>query len=286
MANSPWVINVTEATFDKDIIERSHQVPVVIDFWAPWCGPCRALGPILEKLADEYQGQFILAKVNTDEAQQLAAGFQVEGIPAVFALRNGQLVSRFTGVLPEDQVRKFLEQVLPSEAEKLTSDAASRETSDPKAAESEYQQVLTKDPRSPAALLGLARLALARNDEKAVADYLGRADFVDEFEAEATHLRGLLELREQARAFGDEASIRKKLEGDPKKAQLRYQLGVTLAAAGRYREALETLLAAGEADPKLAASSVRETMVKIFQTIGVRHELSDEFRPKLSRMLY
>jgi putative thioredoxin len=286
MADSPWVINVREDNFEKDVLERSRQLPVVIDFWAPWCGPCRALGPILEKLADEFQGQFILAKINSDEAPQLAGAFGVEGIPAVFALRNGQLVSRFSGVLPEAQVREFLQQVLPTEAEKMATDAATRETSDPKAAETEYQQVLTKDPRNPAALLGLARLALARGDEKAVADFLGRTDFVDEFEAEAQHLRGRLELREKAREFGDETAIRKKLEADAKNAQLRYQLGVVLAASARYRDALEALLAAGEADPKLAASSVRETMVKIFQTIGVRHELSDEFRPKLSRLLY
>ena len=99
MAESPWVVNVTEETFDKDILERSITVPVVIDFWAPWCDPCRALGPLLEKLADEYQGQFVLAKVNTDE-QQLAAAFQVQGIPAVFALRNKQLVSNSRACYP------------------------------------------------------------------------------------------------------------------------------------------------------------------------------------------
>jgi putative thioredoxin len=286
MADSAWVVNVTEETFEKDILERSRSVPVVIDFWAPWCGPCRALGPILEKLAEEYQGQFILAKVNTDEAQQLAAAFQIQGIPAVFALRNGQLVSKFTGALPEAQVRAFIQEILPNEAEKLSKEARAQETSDPKAAEAAYQTALSKDARDPGALLGLARLALARGDDAAANDFLSRADFVDEFETEAQRLRGTLELREQAKAFGSEESARAKLAAEPKSGRLLYELGCVLAGAERFREALESLLAAAEADPKLAATHVRETMVKIFQTVGVRSELADEFRPKLSRLLY
>lgn len=286
MADSAWVVNVTEETFEKGILERSRSVPVVIDFWAPWCGPCRALGPILEKLAEEYQGQFILAKVNTDEAQQLAGAFQIQGIPAVFALRNGQLVSKFTGALPEAQVRAFIQEILPNEAEKLAKEAGSLETSDPKAAETAYQTALAKDARNPGALLGLARLALARGDDAAASDYLGRTDFVDEFETEAERLRGNIELRERARAFGTEEAARAKLATEPKSGRLLYELGCVLAGTGRFREALESLLAAAEADPKLAATQVRETMVKIFQTVGVRSELADEFRPKLSRLLY
>lgn len=286
MADSPWIISVTEANFEKDILERSRSVPVVVDFWAPWCAPCRALGPVLEKLADEHQGQFILAKINTDEAQQLAAAFQIDGIPAVMAIRNGQLVDRFTGVVPESQLRVFIQRILPSEAEQLAGQAAAHESDDPKAAEAAYHAALEKDPRDPRALLGLARLALARGDEAAATDFLGRTDFLDEFEAEATGLRGTLELRDMARAFGDETAARRKLDADPKNARLRYELGIVLAAAGKYREALETLLSAGEVDAKLAASAVREAMVKIFHILGVRSELSDEFRAKLSRMLY
>jgi putative thioredoxin len=286
MSNSQWVVDVTDANFEQDVLQRSRSVPVVVDFWAEWCGPCRMLGPILEKLAEERAGEFVLAKVNVDDAQNLAGAFDIRSIPAVKAFRDGQLLLEFDGLLPEPQLREFIAQIVPSAEEKLIVQTRALEEKSPAEAQKIYQGVLEKDARNPPALLGMVRLALARDDTKAAGELLKQADFVDEFETEAERLRGQVELREQARAFGDEAALRRKLEGEPKNARLRYELGVALAAAGKYREALETLLAAGEADPKLAAGPVRETMVKIFRIVGERHELADEFRAKLSRLLY
>jgi putative thioredoxin len=286
MTTSTWVIDVNETNFEAEVLERSRSVPIVVDFWAPWCGPCRTLAPLLEKMAEEHQGQFILAKVNVDEAQQLAAAFQIDSIPAVMAFRDAQLYLEFKGLIPEPKLREFIARILPNEAERAGAEAAKKEESDPQAAEAAYRGVLEKDPRNAGAFLGLARIALARGDDKSATDFLSRTDFFDEFATEAEKLRNQIELRELARPFGDEASVKKKLEADPKSARLKYELGCVLAASSRYRDALETLLAAAEADPKLASSAVREAMVKIFHVLGVRSELSDEFRAKLARLLY
>jgi putative thioredoxin len=286
MAKSQWVVDVTEANFEQEVLERSRTVPVVVDFWAEWCGPCRMLSPILEKLAEERAGAFILAKINTEDAPNLAAAFDIRNIPAVKAFRDGKLLLQFEGLLPEPQLREFIERILPSEEEKLIGQTRAVEETNPVEAAKIYTGVLGKDPRNPSALLGLTRLALAAGDENAAAELLKQDDFVDEFEPEAERLRGMVELRQQARGFGDEAAARRKLEADARNARLRYELGSVLAAAGKYPEALETLLAAGEADPKLAAGPVRETMVKIFHVVGVRSKLADDYRAKLSRVLY
>lgn len=285
-AKSAWIVDVATADFEQVVVEGSRERPVVVDFWAPWCQPCRLLGPMLERLAEERAGGFLLAKVNVDEAQELAATFRIEGIPAVIAFRDGKPVLHFVGLLPEAQLRAFVDQLTPSEADNLARQAADLEKSAPARAEALYRGTLDKDPRQPDALLGLARMLLARGQDDAADEVLGRIDFVDEHDVEAERLRNILELRKLAQPFGDESAARRRLEQDPTKSRLRYELGCVLAAAGRYPEALAELLTAAESDRKLAAELVREAMVKIFRVVGVRSALADDYRDRLSKLLY
>jgi putative thioredoxin len=286
MPESAWVKNVQEADFEREVIERSCEVPVVVDFWAPWCGPCRALGPILEKLAAERQGDFILAKVNTDQAPNLASQYGIEGIPAVKAFRDGRPVLEFVGLLPEAQVRAFIDRITPSQADRHARQAADLEANDPAAAEAEYRRVLEQDPANDAALVGLVRLLVDRGQDVEAQGLLGRVTPVGDLGAEAERLGAVLFLREQARSYGDEASVRQRLANDPQNAELLYELGCALAARGRYPEALQTLLDAAGRDRSLASEKVRPVMVKIFYAVGVRSPLADEYRDKLTRLLY
>ncbi|HEV3260009.1 MAG TPA: tetratricopeptide repeat protein [Gemmataceae bacterium] len=283
---SPWVVDVEESAFEREVIERSRERPVVVDFWAPWCGPCRALGPVLEQLAAERQGAFVLAKVNVDDAPELALRYQIEGIPAVKAFRDGRPVLGFVGLLPEAQLNDFLDRIRPSEADLVVSQAAGAEATDPAEAQVLYRRALEIDPRHDGAILGLARLLIAGGQDDAAHDLLERIEVGSEQSEEAERLDILLFLRRAGRDFGDVETAGRRVEGDQDNAEYRYQLGCVLAANGRYAEALDLLLSAAKRDRKLAASKVREVMVKIFQVVGVRSPLADEYRDKLSRLLY
>jgi len=285
-SRSVHVIDVGSEDFERAVLQESHQRPVVVDFWAPWCGPCRVLGPMLEQLAEERAGAFLLAKVNVDEAHDLAGYFRIQAIPAVKAFRDGKVVLDFVGVLAEPELRDFLDQIFPSQPDVLTLQASTLEVTDPLQGEALYRQALDLDRNHETAIVGLARLLIARGKDTEARDVLARTGPGGEQGAEVERLTAVLALRALSCGLDNEAAVRQRLQQDPSNPQALYELGSLLAAAGRYSEALEQLLAAAERDPKLAASKVREAMVQIFQAIGVHSPLANDFRSKLSRLLY
>jgi putative thioredoxin len=286
MAGSPWVVEVSADNFQEQVVERSRERPVVIDFWAPWCGPCRALGPVLEQLAAEKGGAFLLAKVNTDESPELAGAFQVNGIPAVFAVRDGQLIDRFEGLLPEDQVRRFIDRLVPSAAEQQAAEALELEGRDPVAAEAAYRRLLATDSQGTAARVGLARVLLATEGREAEAGkLLGPVDSGDDA-AEADRLRTVIALRQVPHADTDLAAARSAVDSTPDDATAHYRLGRVLAARGEYRPAMDELIAAAERDKGLGGSEVRELLLKVFAVVGPRSPDADEYRRKLQNVLY
>jgi putative thioredoxin len=286
MAKSAYVFNVGDADFEQQVLERSRSKPVLVDFWAPWCQPCLLLGPMLEKVIDEQGGAVLLAKVNVDEAPNLAGSWGIEGIPAVKAFRDGKLVGEFVGLYPEESLREFVASILPTEADRLAKKAGELETTNAAEAEAIYRRILEQGPEHKAALVGLARLLLARGDQDEAEKLLARATPAGDLAPEVERLQAVATLAPLARDLGDEAAARARLAAEPDNSRHKYELGCVLAAAGQYPEALETLLAAAEQDRELARGPVKEAMVKIFQAAGPRSALADDYRKRLTRLLY
>ncbi|HSF18827.1 MAG TPA: tetratricopeptide repeat protein [Vicinamibacteria bacterium] len=282
---NPWVEDVSEGLFERRVLERSHEVPVVVDFWAEWCGPCRILGPTLEKLASELAGRFVLAKVDVDRAPRLAQLFGIRGIPAVMAFRRGEAVAQFTGALPEDAVRAFLAKVCPSEAEELFERAENLRARDTSAAEGLYKKALELDDGHEGARVGLAELLVERNALDEAAKLMEGLEPLGPLSPRIEHLQSEMSLHDLAPAFS-ETDLRKKLQADPDDGRSLVELGKLLASQRRYPEALDALLHAAGVDRELAEGEAKELMVDIFNVVGVRSELADEYRTKLSRLLH
>ncbi len=282
-----WTVDVSEQDFEQTVVQRSHEVPVVIDFWAPWCGPCRALGPTLEKLAEEQQGKFILAKINIDENPALAQAFQIQSIPAVKAVRNGALAGEFLGAQPEPNVRRFIEQLLPSEAESLAWEAQRlEEAGKAQGAESLYRAALAKEANQPFALLGLARVLVQRGEEGDAQTLLARIPNTAPEHPAAQQLLAQLRLKQTGASAGDEQKYRDRLAADPNDIEARFELSQLLAAVGRYEEALTELLVIVKQDRKFRDDSARKAMLEIFEVVGARSDLAEQYRSELAKVLF
>ncbi len=281
---SSWVIDVSEADFAEKVVDASRKQPVILDFWAPWCGPCRALGPVLEKVVNEQKGAVILAKINVDENPNLAGYFQIESIPAVKAIHNGQLVLQFEGVLPEPHLKEFVRRLLPAQEEQEA--VQPQPVKDPAKAERTYREELAKDSNNMEARVGLARALLAQNKTDEINEILEPVGSEGAPGVEADKIRAEMGLRQLARDLGTEAEARRRVASNPNSTQARYELGVVLAAAGKYEQALEVLMAAAEQDFKLAPTKIRDAMVKIFYLLGVDHPVVNDYRSRLATLLY
>jgi putative thioredoxin len=286
MAKSQYIFDATDADFDIKVVEKSREVPIVVDFWAPWCAPCRTLAPILEKLVNARNGDVLLAKVNVDENPELAGYFGIEGIPAVKAIRNAEIVLQFEGVLPEVSLIEFLDRLCPSAADKQARAAAELEKAKPSEAEAIYKQALELAPDHVPSRLGMARLKLAAGDLDAIDTLLEIIPPGGSDGEEAERIRSERDLRRQPATVADESDLRKRLAADPENAQLYLELGRFLAAKKKYPEALAALYSAAERDRDLAQGAAKETMVQIFHAIGLRSDLSEEYRDKLRRVMY
>ena len=285
--SSTPILDVTAATFDREVIERSKRTPVVVDFWAPWCGPCRLLGPMLEEAVHRAGGALALAKINSDEEPELALRHGIQGIPAVKVFVDGNIAGEFVGALPEAQVRRFLERFIPTEADRLVEESRRHEsTGQWEEALRGYDAALAIKPAHHAALTGRLRvLAHQRRWDDAQTAYdacPGPLQVTEEVEA----LRTQLELARAAAEGPSRDELEARLRAQPDDCDARHQLALRDAAEGRHREALEGWLAIVRRDRQFRDDGARKMMLRLFGLIGARAPLTEEYREKLARAIF
>lgn len=283
---SSWIEEVSEENFEERIMTASQKVPILVDFWAPWCGPCRMLSPILERVIDSFQGKVQLAKLNTDENPELATRFGIQGIPAVKAFVNGQITNEFVGVLPEPQIREFIENLIPSEADLLAQKAKQLESNDPEKALEIYEDALKWHTEHPQSLIGLIRVLLTLNRLEEAKKWYDKHSETLQYDDAFPRLKALLDLA-VARDSGPPLSeLKAHAEKEPDNLEAQWDLAARLAAEGNYAEALDIYLLIVKKDRRFKEDGARKTILQVFEVVGPRSSLAETYREKLAQIIF
>jgi len=276
--------------FMKDVIQESRKVPVIVDFWAPWCGPCKQLGPALEKVVQQAGGKVKLVKINIDENQQIAQQMRIQSIPAVYAFHHGQPVDGFVGALPESRIREFVgrlggEGANPI-AEALEAAKEAAEQGNGEEAAAIYAEILNHEPDNAAAIAGLARHFVATGDLAKARDVLAKAPASLAANAEIAGARAALALKEQAEKAGDTGALEARIVADPKDHQARIDLAHARLARNDREGAADALLEAIRIDRNWNDQAARQELLKFFEAWGHMDPATVAARRKLSSLLF
>ncbi len=284
--SSPFSLDVGEADFELMVVEASRHQPVLVDFWAEWCQPCQILKPMLEKLADEYGGKFLLAKVNTEEAQQIAMQFGIRSIPTIKLFKNGEAVDEFMGALPEPEIRAFLEKHIERESDALVHQAEDL-LAEGKAEEALVlvKQANQMDPENYRVLIAYARICAVMDNFEEAKTVINALPPEQQESPEVTALLAQMEFDEIAGDGESDDELLQKLAANPDDHEARYRLSARQMMNGQTEEALENLLAIMKKDRQFNDDAARKMIFKIFETLG-NHPLVATYRRKLMSLIY
>ncbi len=287
MDQTAYVYDVTEQDFESAVLDASRQAPVLVDFWASWCGPCQVLLPLITQVAESYQGKVRLAKVNIDEQQGLAMQYGVRSVPAVKLFRHGQMVDEFMGALPEGQLRAFIERHVERESDQLFQQGLTLyEGGQRERAFDLVRQALTLDPENYRVQLQAAELFLREGDVAAAQEILERLPIDIQTEAVARELMARVEFANAAAQAPEAAVLEERLVADPDDAQARYQLGARYVLLGDYERAMDQMLQLMQRNRRWGDDAARKALLKVFELLGNEGELVHRYRSKMSAALF
>jgi len=299
MADSPYIIALNEENFMEVVVEGSEKHPVLVDFWADWCGPCKTLMPILEKLAQEYRGGFVLAKLDTEAHPGIAQQLGIRSLPTVKMFKDKQLVDEFMGALPEAEVRAFLDkhQIAigsgDSEADDneapqntvVTSAMALYESGEVDAAKAMLQQAQAEDPSNHEILLALGQVCVSTGDLETASSCLAALPEEHKDSTSANRLSGTLELAKEADTTKTVQTLEQELAAQPDSSELQYQLSIAKALAGDVQSGMDGLLTLVQKDPEYNDGAPRQKLLALFNVLG-SDPLASQYRRKLFALLH
>ena len=287
MTSPSFVFDVTGAEFSTRVLDASRRCPILVDFWATWCGPCKMLAPVLERLAEEYQGGILVAKVDTDSQADLAARYGIRSLPTVMVFKDGEAVDEFYGALPESEVRAYIERHLVREADRFHAEAMEAyHRGDTDTAISLLKQAASTQPPRPEVLADLAAAYIDIRDYDAADKSLKDLPMELQVESRPTALRTLIGLaREADQAPGDKELLRR-LDAAPEDSEARYQYAARNIARRRYEQGLEQLLEILRRNPRFRDNAARDAMICVFTLLDNQGELVSRYRKKMFATLH
>jgi putative thioredoxin len=285
MADSNFIIDITRENFAQ-VMEASFKVPVLVDFWASWCQPCQVLMPVLAKLAEEYEGKFLLGKLNTEEQQEIAAQFGIRSIPNVKLFRDGQPVDEFLGALPEKAVREFLDRHVARESDASVQQAREQlAAGNADSAIALLNEAREADPDNPRVSLALAEAQAATGDVAAAEATLASLPVSEQDKPEAASLRSRLFFEGQLAGAPDAAELETRLAADPDDNESRFQLALHKVVEQDYDAAMELLLELMKRDRGFGDDAGRNTLLKVFELLGDDPRVG-QFRRRMASLLH